>query len=55
MTASFDDSSAGVGTRRQHLLAAAALPAGNYHLTVVVTDDRGRKRDKDLTFKIIGK
>jgi len=55
MTTSFDDSSAGVGTRRQHLLAVAALGAGTYHLTVVVTDDRGRKRDKDLTFRIVGK
>jgi hypothetical protein len=55
MTASFDDNATGIGTRRQHLLAVASLPAGSYHLTVVVTDDKGRKRDKDLALKIVGK
>ena len=33
----------------------ASLPAGNYHLTVVVTDDRGRRRDTDLSLHIAGK
>jgi hypothetical protein len=55
MTASFDDTSMGFGTRRQHSLAIASLPAGNYHLTVVVTDDRGRRRDTDLSLHIAGK
>jgi hypothetical protein len=55
MTSSFDDNAAGFGTRRQHLLAVAALPAGSYHLTIVVTDDKGRKRDKDLPLRIVGK
>jgi len=52
MTATFDDSSIGVGTRRQHSLAIATLPAGNYHLTVIVTDDKGRKRDTDIPLRI---
>jgi hypothetical protein len=55
MTASFDDASAGTGTRRQHLLAVGGMPAGSYRLTVAVTDDRGRRRDKDLALHIVGK
>ena len=55
MTASFDDTSIGVGTRRQHVLAIATLPAGSYRLTVVVTDDKGRRRDTDLSLRIVGK
>ena len=55
MTASFDDTAVGVGTRRVHSLAVASLPAGSYRLTVVVTDDRGRKRDTDLAVRISGK
>ena len=52
MTANFDDQSIGIGTRRQHSLAVATLPAGSYRLTVVVTDDKGRKRDRDLPLRI---
>lgn len=52
MTANFDDLAAGAGTRRQHSLAVAPLPAGNYRLTVVVTDDKGRRRDRDLPLRI---
>jgi serine/threonine protein kinase len=55
MTSSFDDISIGVGTRRQHALAVGAMPAGSYRLTIVVTDDRGRKRDTDLPLRIVGK
>ena len=55
MTANFDDTSVGVGTRRVHSLAVASLPAGSYRLTVVVTDDRGRRRDTDLAVRISGK
>lgn len=55
MTANFDDTSVGVGTRRVHSLAVASLPAGSYRLTVIVTDDKGRKRDTDLAVRISGK
>jgi serine/threonine protein kinase len=55
MTANFDDASIGIGTRRQHSLAVASLPAGSYRLTVVVTDDKGRKRDRDLPLHIAGR
>jgi hypothetical protein len=55
MTASFDDTSVGFGTRRVHSLAVASLPAGSYRLTVIVTDDKGRKRDTDLAVRISGK
>jgi len=52
MTATFDDSSIGIGTRRQHALAISTLPAGSYHLTVIVTDDKGRRRDNDVSVRI---
>jgi hypothetical protein len=55
MTASFDDTAIGIGTRRQHPLAIATLPAGNYRLTVIVTDDKGRRRDTDLALRIADK
>ena len=55
MTASFDDTAAGVGTRRAHSLAVASLPGGSYRLTIVVTDDKGRKRDTDVAVRIAGK
>jgi hypothetical protein len=55
MTANFDDSAIGTGTRRQHSLAVATLPAGNYRLTVVVTDDKGRKRDTDQPLRIVSR
>jgi serine/threonine protein kinase len=55
MTASFDDAAIGAGTRRQHSLAVAALPAGSYRLTVIVTDDKGRKRDSELPLRIVSR
>ena len=55
MTATFDDAATGIGTRRQHALAVATLPAGSYRLTVSVTDDKGRRRDKDLPLHIVGR
>jgi len=55
MTASFDDAAIGAGTRRQHSLAVAALPVGSYRLTVVVTDDKGRKRDTELPLRIVSR
>jgi hypothetical protein len=38
-----------------HSLAVSSLPAGSYRLTVIVTDDKGRKRDTDLAVRISGK
>jgi hypothetical protein len=55
MTANFDDVATGIGTRRQHSLAVATLPAGSYRLTVVVTDDRSRRRDTDLPLRIVSR
>ena len=52
MQASFDDASTGIGTRRQHALAASSMPAGTYRLTVVVTDDKGRRRDTESMVRI---
>ena len=55
MTANFDDVATGIGTRRQHSLAVATLPAGSYRLTVVVTDERGHRRDTDLPLRILSR
>jgi serine/threonine protein kinase len=55
MTANFDDVALGIGTRRQHSLAIATLPAGSYRLTLIVTDDKGRRRDTDIPLHILGK
>lgn len=54
MLATFDDSASGIGTRLHHSVPVSALPAGAYRLTVVVTDDRGRRRDHESTFRILG-
>lgn len=53
MMASFDDAALSAGTHRLHSLAVATLPAGTYRLTVVVIDDKGRKRDRDLPLRIV--
>jgi hypothetical protein len=54
MQATFDDLASGIGTRLHHSVPMSALPAGAYRLTVVVTDDRGRRRDHESTFRIVG-
>lgn len=53
MLATFDDSAMGIGTRLHHVVAVGPLPAGAYRLTVVVSDDRGRRRDHQSTFRIV--
>ena len=55
MQATFDDTAIGIGTRRQHALAAATMPRGTYRLTVVVTDDKGRRRDHESMLRIAGR
>jgi hypothetical protein len=54
MASSIDDTAVDIGTRRHHVLAVGPMPAGNYRLTVVVTDDRGRRRDRETTLRIVG-
>lgn len=54
MQATFDDSATGIGTRVHHLVPVGSLPAGAYRLTVVVTDDKGRRRDHESTLHIVG-
>jgi Protein kinase domain len=53
MQATFDDSATGIGTRVHHLVPVSSLPAGAYRLTVVVTDDKGRRRDHESTLHIV--
>jgi hypothetical protein len=33
-------------------MATAALPAGSYRLVVVVTDERGRRREREIPLRI---
>jgi hypothetical protein len=55
MQATFDDSAIGIGTRLHHVVPVSGLPAGSYRLTVVVIDDRGRRRDNESTLHIGGR
>jgi hypothetical protein len=52
MQATFDDNAVGIGTRLHHLVPVSALPAGSYRLTVVVIDDKGRRRDHESSLRI---
>jgi serine/threonine protein kinase len=54
MQSTFDDPATGIGTRLHHSVPIGALPAGAYKMRVVVTDDKGRRRDHESTFKIVG-
>lgn len=53
MQSTFDDSASSIGTRLHHVVPIGALPAGAYRLTVVVIDDRGRRRDHESAFRIL--
>jgi protein kinase-like protein len=55
MQATFDDSAIGSGTRLHHVVPVGALPAGSYRLTVLVIDDRGRRRNNESTLHISGR
>jgi hypothetical protein len=55
MQSTFDDAATGFGTRLHHLVPVGALPAGSYRLRIVVTDDKGRRRDHESTFKIVAR
>jgi hypothetical protein len=52
VTENVDDSSSGPGMRRHQPMATAALPAGSYRLVVVVTDERGRRREREVPLRI---
>ena len=53
MQATFDDNATGIGTRLHHVVPVGELPAGSYRLTIVVIDERGRRRDTESTLRIL--
>ena len=55
MQATFDDPATGIGTRLHHVVAVGPLPAGSYRLTVVVIDDKGRRRDHESALRIVSR
>ena len=52
VTENVDDTSSGPGMRRNQPMATAALPAGSYRLVVVVTDERNRRREREIPLRI---
>jgi serine/threonine protein kinase len=52
VTASLEETASGPGMRLAHTLALGPLPAGSYRFTVVVTDDRGRRREREMGLRI---
>lgn len=52
VTENVDDTSNGPGMRRHQPMATAALPAGSYRLVVVVTDERNRRREREIPLRI---
>jgi len=53
VTATFEDTASGPALRRRRALALGALPAGAYRLAIVVTDEKGRKREKEIGFQVV--
>ncbi|HEU4643435.1 MAG TPA: serine/threonine-protein kinase [Gemmatimonadaceae bacterium] len=52
VTARFDESADGVATRLHHTLELGDVPPGSYSLSVVVTDERGRRRERGVEFVV---
>lgn len=52
VTAKFDDNSRGPAMRRHRTIEMSGMPAGSYSVAVVVTDDRGRRREGGTTLDI---
>ncbi|GAC1686883.1 MAG: hypothetical protein NVS9B3_05350 [Gemmatimonadaceae bacterium] len=52
---SFDETADGPSTRRHETLDIGELPSGSYGLDVVITDERGRRREKVIGFQILAR
>jgi hypothetical protein len=53
VTMTLDEAAAGLATRRHRTVKFSQMPAGSYSLTVVVTDDNGRKRERMLALQVV--
>jgi serine/threonine protein kinase len=47
-----DETASSPGMRLRHSLSIGALSAGTYRLNVLVTDDRGRRRERDTPLRV---
>lgn len=54
VTARFEDRAAGPATRRHRTIDLDGMPAGTYRVSVLVTDARGRKREKGTSLRVKG-
>ena len=52
VTASFDETATGAAVRRHRSIDLDGLPAGAYTLSVSLTDDRERRRSREVTFQV---
>ena len=52
VTVSLDEAAAGPATRRHRTVQFSQMPAGSYALTIVVTDDNGRRRQRELALEV---
>lgn len=52
VTENLEETASGPGMRRRHALAISSLPPGSYRLLVVVTDDRARRREREISVRI---
>ena len=50
----YAETAAGPGTRRHRTLDMAGMPGGAYWVTVVVTDEKGRRREEGANLRIRG-
>ena len=52
VSATFEDTAGGPALRRKRAVDLGALPAGSYRVAIVVIDDRGRRREKEIALQI---
>ena len=52
VTAKFEEVAGGPAVRRHRTLDIDAMPAGSYTLAVSISEDGGRRRDREVTFEL---
>ena len=53
VSSNVEETATGAGMRLRHTLSLGTLPAGSYRLAVVVTDERSRRREREITLRIV--
>jgi hypothetical protein len=54
VTGKYEESAGGPATRRHRSLDMDGMPGGSYRVTVVVTDDKGRRREEGASLRVRG-